>query len=237
VDDRRRRALLLELPRRAIAACETREIDALACARGVASLGEPLGDTTASPWAIVWVQRPTTSRPCSPACRARGAPNPARLSDASSPDEPARGIVRDSNRELRVMLNDDPDAHIPDDQTVTLYRPVGAAELALIRESGDRRFPPRLPEQPIFYPVLNAEYAAQIARDWSSTSGPDHVGYVTRFRVRAAFLAGYKVRTVGARVHREYWIPAEDLDAFNDNIVGPIEVIAAFERGQERPTD
>lgn len=35
-----------------------------------------------------------------------------------------------------------------------LYRPVGVAELRLIARSGFREFPPRLPEQPIFYPVL-----------------------------------------------------------------------------------
>jgi hypothetical protein len=39
-----------------------------------------------------------------------------------------------------------------------LYRPVGPKELALIAESGFREFPPRLPEQPIFYPVTNEEY-------------------------------------------------------------------------------
>jgi hypothetical protein len=45
---------------------------------------------------------------------------------------------------------------------ITLYRPVGQKELDLIRELEYRAFPPRLPEQPIFYPVLNQEYAAQI---------------------------------------------------------------------------
>jgi hypothetical protein len=48
-----------------------------------------------------------------------------------------------------------------------LYRPTGEKEIALIRASGWRAFPPRLPEQPIFYPILNEEYATQIARDWS----------------------------------------------------------------------
>ena len=44
-----------------------------------------------------------------------------------------------------------------------LYRPVGTAELELIHKSGDKEFPPRLPEQPIFYPVLNEQYACEIA--------------------------------------------------------------------------
>src|SRR5437763_13135807 len=75
-------------------------------------------------------------------------------------------------------------------ETITLYRPVGPRELALIRASGFRAFPPRLPEQPIFYPVLFEAYAAQIARDWSSKSAQaGYHGYITRFAVLAAFLA------------------------------------------------
>ena len=112
--------------------------------------------------------------------------------------------------------------------TVVLYRPVGEKELALIRESSHRAFPPRLPEQPIFYPVLHEDYAVQIARDWNTRDGG--VGYVTRFRVRSAFLQRYPRRTVGASIHEEYWIPAEDLSDFNAAMVGPIEVIAEFHR-------
>jgi hypothetical protein len=118
-------------------------------------------------------------------------------------------------------------------ETVTLYRPVGPKELALIRASGFRAFPPRLPEQPIFYPVLNEAYATQIARDWNSKNAQNgNARFVTRFEVRAAFLAGYKVETVGSRTHQEYWIPAEELDAFNASIVGVIEVIAEYRNGE-----
>jgi hypothetical protein len=115
-----------------------------------------------------------------------------------------------------------------DEQTTTLYRPVGGRELQLIEETGFRAFPPRLPGQPIFYPVLNEEYAAQIARDWNTKQGGNRKGYVTRFRVRAKFLRRYDVQTVGGSVHQELWVPAEELDEFNRNIVGPIEVIAEF---------
>jgi hypothetical protein len=118
-----------------------------------------------------------------------------------------------------------------DMQTTVLYRPVGKNELALIRESGNTRFPPRLPEQPIFYPVLNEEYAAQIARDWNAKHIRDKVGYVTRFHVRADFLRRYEVQVVGGSEHQEYWIPAEELEEFNRNIVGEIEVIAEY-RGE-----
>ena len=111
-------------------------------------------------------------------------------------------------------------------QTVTLWRPVGPEELALIEASGMSAFPPRLPEQPIFYPVLSEEYAVKIARDWNVPASG--AGYVTRFEVLKAFLDGYRVEEAGGRAHREYWIPAEDLPAFNAAIVGPIEVVAAF---------
>jgi hypothetical protein len=113
--------------------------------------------------------------------------------------------------------------------TTVLYRPVGKNELALIRESGYKKFPPRLAEQPIFYPVLNEEYAAQIARDWNAKYNEDRCGYVTRFLVKTEFLARYDVHTVGAAVHQEYWIPAEELEEFNRNIVGEIEVVAEFQ--------
>ena len=121
-------------------------------------------------------------------------------------------------------------------QTTTLYRPVGPKELALIRERSYRAFPPRLPEQPIFYPVLNEPYAAQIARDWNSKSAQNgNLGFVTRFEVLASFLARCAVETVGSRQHQELWVPAEELDAFNANIVGRIQVIAAYQHGE--PTD
>ena len=111
----------------------------------------------------------------------------------------------------------------------TLYRPVGQAELDLIRASGFRAFPPRLPEQPYFYPVLNLEYATQIARDWNTKDERSgFVGYVLKFSVEAAFLAPYPVRRVGDVTHQELWVPAAELTAFNENLVGTIEVVAEF---------
>ncbi len=110
--------------------------------------------------------------------------------------------------------------------TVTLWRPVGPAELKLIEASGFTAFPPRLPEQPIFYPVLNEDYAIQIARDWNVKA--DGAGFVTRFEVARSLLEKYSVQQAGGRQHLEYWIPAEDLPAFNSAIVGRIAVIAEF---------
>ena len=111
-------------------------------------------------------------------------------------------------------------------ELVTLWRPVGPAELDLIRRSGMRAFPPRLPQQPIFYPVLTEEYAIKIARDWNVPASGK--GYVTRFRVARDLLDRYEVREAGGRSYLEYWIPAEDLPVFNAAIVGEIEVIAEF---------
>jgi hypothetical protein len=111
----------------------------------------------------------------------------------------------------------------------TLYRPVGQSELDLIRASRFREFPPRLPQQPIFYPVLTEEYATQIARDWNTRDERSgFVGYVLRFKVRAEFLAKYDVHVVGSAEHRDFWIPAEDLPGLNANVVGQIEIVSEF---------
>jgi hypothetical protein len=110
-----------------------------------------------------------------------------------------------------------------------LFRPVGLYELRLIRESGYRAFPPRLSHQPIFYPVLDVDYAIQIARDWN-TKDPNsgYMGVVTAFGVDEDYLARFAVQVVGTSKHRELWIPAESLDEFNRHLVGQIRIIAAF---------
>lgn len=113
-------------------------------------------------------------------------------------------------------------------EAITLFRPFGTKELALIEASDFTAFPPRLPEQPIFYPVTNEEYAAQIARDWNAKHNTDKTGYVTKFAVKKEFLDQYETKIVGGATHEEYWIPAEDLEQFNQNIVGKIEIISEF---------
>lgn len=112
------------------------------------------------------------------------------------------------------------------EDTITLYRPTGPEELELVRRSGFRGWPPRLPDQPIFYPVTNEAYAAQIAREWNvKASG---VGFVTRFLVKKNFMEKYRVEKVGGSNHTEWWIPAEELEEMNANIVGLIEVVSEF---------
>ena len=112
--------------------------------------------------------------------------------------------------------------------TTTLYRPTGPNELELVKESGFKRWPPRLPGQPIFYPVTNEKYAIEIATPWNiKDSG---VGYVTKFEVKTEFMARYKVEQVGAAHHTEWWVPDAELPELNDNIVGLIEVIGEYKK-------
>ena len=111
-------------------------------------------------------------------------------------------------------------------ETVTLYRPTGPKELELVKASGNKKWPPRLPEQPIFYPVTNEQYAIEIARDWNVKASGS--GFVTRFHVQKVFMDRYQIQKVGGAAHTEWWIPAEELDEMNQHIVGEIEVIHEF---------
>ncbi len=108
-----------------------------------------------------------------------------------------------------------------------LYRPVGQAELKLIADADYQAFPPRLPEQPIFYPVLNFDYAAQIARDWNTQSSP-FAGFVTKFEVEDSYAGQFPVQVVGGQEHQELWVPAAELTEFSRHIQGRIEVVASY---------
>jgi hypothetical protein len=110
-----------------------------------------------------------------------------------------------------------------------LYRPVGLKELELIIATQSREFPPRLHWQPIFYPVLNFEYAADIAREWNvSDPASGYCGFVTAFELPEEYIETFEVQNVGGIHHNELWVPAEDLKTFNQNIQGCIQVEAAF---------
>jgi hypothetical protein len=110
--------------------------------------------------------------------------------------------------------------------TTILYRPVGQKELDLIEESGWKKFPPRLPDQPIFYPVMNEEYAIQISREWNVPAYG--AGFVTKFNVDSEYLKKFEIQNVGGEIHNELWVPAEELEEFNNNIVGLIEVTKSY---------
>jgi hypothetical protein len=121
------------------------------------------------------------------------------------------------------------------DASTILYRPVAPKELKLIAESGYTTFPPRLSEQPIFYPVLNEEYAIKIARDWNAADANNGAGFVTMFEIRTEFISHYEVHQVGSSIHKEFWIPAADLAKLNADIVGKIKVIAEFLAKRKTP--
>ena len=111
-------------------------------------------------------------------------------------------------------------------ETITMYRPTGPEELRLVQETGYKKWPPRLPNQPILYLVSNEEYATQIATQWNVKSSG--VAYVTKFKVRLDFIEKYELHKVGTKEHSEWWIPSEDLEKFNENIVGLIQVIGEY---------
>lgn len=112
---------------------------------------------------------------------------------------------------------------------VTLYRPVGQKELDLVKESGFRRFPPRLEWQPIFYPVMNQAYAEQIAKQWNTEDEfSGYAGYVLAFDLPEEFIRKYPVQNVGGEIHNELWVPSNDLEVFNDNIIGQIRLQCSF---------
>ena len=107
-----------------------------------------------------------------------------------------------------------------------LYRPVGQAEYDLIAQSGFTAYPPRLPEQPIFYPVLNERYAREIAEKWNKRyADSQFTGFVTTFEIDDAYISQFPVQTVGASYHQELWIPAEELENFNHHIIGTISLL------------
>jgi hypothetical protein len=111
-------------------------------------------------------------------------------------------------------------------ETVTMYRPIGPLELQLVSESGFRRWPPRIPEQPIFYAITNERHAIEIATRWNvKDSG---IGYIAKFAVRSEFVERYVIQEIGEAHQAEWWIPEEDLEELNDNIVGLIEVIGEY---------
>lgn len=109
--------------------------------------------------------------------------------------------------------------------TITCYRPLGEKELKLVAASGFTKWPPRLPEQPIFYPVTNEQYAIELTK-WNITDFG--AGYVSKFDVKKAFMDQYPIKCVGAKSHTEWWVPAEELEELNQNIVGKIEIIGEY---------
>ena len=110
-----------------------------------------------------------------------------------------------------------------------LYRPIGADELELIIDSGMKVYPPRLYWQPIFYPVLNFQYAVEIAEQWNMRDlESEGAGFVTSFEIPEEYFKTFQIQTVGLAYHQELWVPAEQLEEFNNKIINGIHIEKAF---------
>jgi len=122
--------------------------------------------------------------------------------------------------------------------SVTLYRPVGVEALELIIDADMKRFPPRLYWQPIFYPVLNFKYAAEIAERWNMGDiDSDGAGFITAFEISEQYFNKFPIQTVGLDYHQELWVPAEQLNVFNDEIVNGIRVEKAYMGAKFKPSE
>jgi|GEM_PF-60004 len=140
-----------------------------------------------------------------------------------------KGNAGTSIKEISFVCFDEENYQLYTAQTpfvTTLYRPVNQAELDLVEKSAWKAFPPRLPDQPIFYPVTNEAYAEQIAKEWNVPAYG--AGHIVIFHLPTSFLKKYNVENVGGEIHNEYWIPAEELDDLNAHILGRIELIKTF---------
>lgn len=158
-----------------------------------------------------------------------------RLADQPGDGAEVFSLIRGSHLDDKTYLDtffDTGTERQRDIAATTLYRPVGQPELDLIEASGWRRFPARLDWQPIFYPVLSESYATRIASEWNTRYAANgSVGYVTRFDVETRYVRQFEPHSVGGQDLVELWVRADELDDFNDHIVGMITVIAEY-RGQ-----
>ena len=98
--------------------------------------------------------------------------------------------------------------------------------MELIKASNWQEFPPRLPEQPIFYPVLTYEYADLIITNWNiNEEFSGYVGYITKFEVDLEYIVKFKVEIAGGPQLQELWVPSEELTEFNKHIVTKIKIV------------
>ncbi len=108
---------------------------------------------------------------------------------------------------------------------IKLYRAMGPGQLLCIQKSNWRAFPARLPDQAFFYPLSNLALAQNIARQWNQQRSG--AGFVVEFSVNARFLQAYQKDELAGGEGYEYRIPAQDMDALNAQLVGPIKVVDA----------
>ncbi len=103
----------------------------------------------------------------------------------------------------------------------TLYRAVNAEELAALQSLRWKGFPPCA--EAAFYPALNARFALDFIH--SQEGGKKPALYLTRFQIHAGYVRSFEVQTLSGEVHDELWVPAEEWENFNRNIVGRIAVV------------
>lgn len=108
------------------------------------------------------------------------------------------------------MRGDEPTLMAP--AATVLYRVVHEAELAKIQQLEHKKFPPLAGGETLQI-LVDEQHARAIA-------GP---AWVTRFAVMNTALSKYP-RT-GAKPREEIRVPASDVDALNEAIVGPIVVL------------
>jgi hypothetical protein len=110
-------------------------------------------------------------------------------------------------------------------QTI-LYKPLSPTQLAAVIRANWLSFSPDTPGQKIFYPKLHLDYAEKIARQWDAIEYS--VGFVVRFIVPSTFINRYDLQSVGYDEHSEYKVPIDELELFNHQIMGKIELVSAF---------
>lgn len=68
----------------------------------------------------------------------------------------------------------------------------------------------------------------EIASQWNVKYNDDHKGYVTEFEIDNDYFEQFEIHTVGGHYHQELWVPAEELETFNQHIIGEIQIVAEF---------
>jgi hypothetical protein len=111
-----------------------------------------------------------------------------------------------------------------------LFRSVGEKEFRIIQQRGFKSFPARLPGQPVFHPVLNKQYAMELAAKHNAADISSYRNYVLEFEVDDDYISWFDVETKGAEYRQEYDIPAEQLDEFNSHINGLISVVGVYNK-------
>jgi len=111
-------------------------------------------------------------------------------------------------------------------QYIKLYKSLSPQQLVQVENSGWRRFAADGSKQRVFYPKVYLSYAEQIARQWDAVQFER--GFVVSFKICAEVLHRYEIQTVAYEEHLEYRVPIAELEFFNQQIMGKIELVSSF---------